>query len=98
MLERAVEEGQDTSNGHATASTAAAGLLPIVEQVDPRLVPEALGRTLALRPPLRSSDRRDAIAAHYAVAALSDAQVAAAVARYDHAAAAPCSTPAPWTC
>jgi beta-lactamase regulating signal transducer with metallopeptidase domain/protocatechuate 3,4-dioxygenase beta subunit len=81
VLERAVEEGQDMWNGLGSASTAAAGLLPIVEQVDPRLVSEALGRTLALRPPLRGSDTRDAIAA------LSDAQVAAAVARYDHVAA-----------
>ncbi len=81
MLERAVDEGQDMWNGLGAAGAAAAGLLPIVEQVDPRLVPEALGRTLALRPPLRGSDTRDAIAA------LSDAQVAAAVARYDHVAA-----------
>jgi hypothetical protein len=44
-------------------------------------VPEALGRTLALRPPLRGSDTRDGIAA------LSNAQVAAAVARYDGEAA-----------
>jgi hypothetical protein len=81
VLELAVEEGQDMWNGLGTASTAAAGLLPIAEQVDPRLVPEALGRTLALRPPLRGPDARDGIAA------LSDAQVAAAVARYDHVAA-----------
>jgi hypothetical protein len=81
VLERAVEEGVDMWNGLGTASTAAAGLLPIAEQVDPRLVPEALGRTLALRPPLRGSDTRDTIAA------VSDTQVAAAVARYDHLAA-----------
>lgn len=81
VLEQSVEEGTDSWNGLGTASTAAAGLLPIVEQVDPRLVHEALGRTLALRPPLRGHDARDA------VAALSDAQVAAAVARYDHVAA-----------
>lgn len=81
VLERAVEEGEDLWNGLGAASTAAAGLLPIAEQVDARLVPELIGRTLALRQPLRSPDQRDA------VAALSDAQVAAAVARYDHLAA-----------
>jgi hypothetical protein len=81
VLEQSVDEGQDMWNGLGTAGTAAAGLLPIAEQVDPRLVPEALGRTLALRPPLRGSDTRDGIAA------LTDAQVAPAVARYDHLAA-----------
>jgi hypothetical protein len=44
-------------------------------------VPEALGRTLALRPPLRGPDTRDGIAA------LTDVQVAAAVARFDREAA-----------
>ncbi len=81
VLERAVEEGEDSWNGLGAASTAAAGLLPIAEAVDARLLPELIGRTLALRQPLRGPDERDA------VAALSDAQVAAAVARYDHLAA-----------
>jgi hypothetical protein len=53
----------------------------MAEAIDPRLVPEALGRTLALRPPLRGADTRDHIAA------LTNAQVAAALARYDRSAA-----------
>ncbi len=77
LLARAVEYDQDHWDGLGTASTAAAGLLPIVEQVDPRLVREYLGRTLALRPPLRGTDTREGIAD------LSNAQVAAMVARYD---------------
>ncbi|MEJ7639846.1 MAG: hypothetical protein WKF75_18215 [Singulisphaera sp.] len=77
MLTKAVEDGRDRWDGLGTASTAAAGLLPIVEQVGPRLVRAHLGRTLALRPPLRGPDTREGIAD------LSDAQVAAMVARHD---------------
>ena len=59
------------------ACTAAAGLLPIVEQVDPTLVREYLWRTLAMRPPLRSGDDRDGIPL------IAGTRVAAMVACYD---------------
>ncbi len=59
------------------ACTAAAGLLPVVEQVDPSLVREYLWRTLAMRPPLRSGDARDGIPL------VAGTRVAAMVARYD---------------
>ncbi len=81
ILERVVEDGKDQWDGLGTACTAAAGLLPMVEEINPSLLPEYLGRTLALRPPLRGSDTRDGIAD------LSNAQVAAMVARYDGEAA-----------
>ena len=52
VLDQAVDSGNDDWDGLGMACTAAAGLLPIVEQVDARLLPEFLWRTLALRPPI----------------------------------------------
>jgi hypothetical protein len=62
VLQEAVESRKDMWDGLSMACTAAAGLLPIIEQVDPSLVPEYLWRTLALRPALRAGDTRDGIA------------------------------------
>jgi hypothetical protein len=61
------------------ACTAAAGLLPLVEQVDARRLPEFLWRTLALRPPIPGPKGRDGISD------LAAASVAAMAARYDRA-------------
>lgn len=47
-------------------------LLPVAEAIDPRLVPEFLWRTIALRPPVPSAD-----------ADWRDAQLAVTLARYD---------------
>ncbi len=61
------------------ACTAAAGLLPIIEQVDARRLREFLWRTLALRPPIPGPNGRDGISD------LAAPQVAAMAARYDRA-------------
>ena len=53
--------GNDDWDGLGMACTAAAGLLPIIEQVDARLLPEYLMRTLALRPPIPGPNGRDGI-------------------------------------
>ena len=63
------------------ACTVAAGLLPIVEQVDASLVPENLWRTLAMRPPWRGGDTSRRIPL------IAGSRVAAMVARYDRDAA-----------
>jgi beta-lactamase regulating signal transducer with metallopeptidase domain len=78
VLDQAAGTKEDQWDGLGMACTAAAGLLPIVEQIDPGLVPEYLWRTLALRPPLRSGDSRDGIVL------IANTRVAAMVARYDH--------------
>jgi len=77
MLEQVAAGNQDLWNGLSMACTAAAGLLPIVEQVDPSLVRECLWRTLAMRPPLRSGDSREGIPL------IAGSRVAAMVACYD---------------
>ena len=77
MLEKVAGGNQDQWDGLSMACTAAAGLLPIVEQVDPRRVQECLWRTLAMRPPLRSGDVRDGIPL------IAGTRVAAMVACYD---------------
>jgi protocatechuate 3,4-dioxygenase beta subunit len=77
LLEQVAGSKEDQWDGLSMACTAAAGLLPIVEMVDPRMVREYLWRTLAIRPPLRGGDGRDAIAL------IAGARVAAMVARYD---------------
>jgi beta-lactamase regulating signal transducer with metallopeptidase domain/protocatechuate 3,4-dioxygenase beta subunit len=77
VLERVAGGDQDQWDGLNMACTVAAGLLPIVEQIDPSLVREYLWRTLAMRPPLRPRDERDGIAL------IAGSRVAAMVARYD---------------
>ncbi len=77
VLDAAVDSDKDNWNGLGMACTAAAGLLPIVEQVDAQRIPEFIWRTLALRPPLRPRiPGPDGIADHAA------ARVAAMVGRY----------------
>ncbi len=78
VLDQAVEARKDDWDGLGMACTAAAGLLPIVEQVDPRRLSEFIWRTLALRPPIPGPNGRDGIAD------IADARVAASLARYDH--------------
>ena len=56
---------------------AAASLLPMVEQIDARLVPEFLGRTLALRPTIPGPMDPDA------AVDMTNACLAAMIARYD---------------
>lgn len=77
VLEKVADGKEDQWDGLNMACTAAAGLLPIVEQVDPSLVREYLWRTLAMRPPLRSGDERDGIPL------IAGSRVAAMVACYD---------------
>ncbi len=77
LLEQVAGGKQDQWDGLGMACTAAAGLLPIVEQVDPSRVRECLWRTLAMRPPLRSGDSRDGIPL------IAGSRVAAVVACYD---------------
>ena len=77
VLEQVAGGKQDQWDGLSMACTAAAGLLPIVEQVDPCRVREHLWRTLAMRPPLRSGDNRDGIPL------IAGSRVAAMVACYD---------------
>ena len=61
MLDQAVEARKDDWDGLGMACTAAAGLLPIVEQVDARRLSEFIWRTLALRPPIPGPNGRDGI-------------------------------------
>jgi hypothetical protein len=77
VLDQAVESRHDDWDGLGMACTAAAGLLPIVEQVDAGRLPEFIWRTLALRPPIPGPNGRDGISD------LAGARVAAALARYD---------------
>ena len=79
VLDEAVASHQDDWNGLGMACTAAAGLLPIIEQVDARRLPEFIWRTLALRPPIPGPNGRDGISD------LAATQVAAMAARYDRA-------------
>jgi tetratricopeptide (TPR) repeat protein len=77
VLEQAVEARKDDWDGLGMACTAAAGLLPIVEQVDARRISEFIWRTLALRPPIPGPNGRDGISD------IADARVAVMLARYD---------------
>ena len=77
VLDQAVDERKDDWDGLGMACTAAAGLLPIVEQVDARRLSEYSWRTLALRPPIPGPNGRDGISD------IADARVAAMMARYD---------------
>jgi hypothetical protein len=77
-LDDAVEARKDDWDGLGMACTAAAGLLPIVEQVDGRRLSEFIWRTLALRPPIPGPNGRDGISD------IADARLAAMLARYDH--------------
>jgi hypothetical protein len=79
VLDQAVESRKDDWDGLRMACTAAAGLLPLVEQVDARRLSEFVWRTLALRPPIPGPNGRDGISD------IADARVAAILARYDHA-------------
>jgi beta-lactamase regulating signal transducer with metallopeptidase domain len=79
VLDQAVTSGSDDWDGLGMACTAGAGLLPIVEQVDTRLVPEYLMRTLALRPPIPGPRGRDGISD------LANARLVSLFARYDQA-------------
>jgi beta-lactamase regulating signal transducer with metallopeptidase domain len=79
VLEQAVASGTDDWDGLGMACTAGAGLLPIVEQVDARLIPEYLMRTLALRPPIPGPRGRDGIAD------IANSLLAALISRYDRA-------------
>jgi beta-lactamase regulating signal transducer with metallopeptidase domain len=81
VLNQAVASRNDDWDGLGMACTAAAGLLPIVEQIDGRLVPEYLWRTLALRPPIPGPNGRDGISD------IANARVAAMASRYDVASA-----------
>ena len=80
VLDQAVATGNDDWDGLNMACTAAAGLLPIVEQIDARLVREYLWRTLALRPPIPGPKGRDGISD------LASARIAQMVVSYDRAA------------
>ncbi|QEH37771.1 Regulatory protein BlaR1 [Aquisphaera giovannonii] len=77
LLDATSRGNQDQWDGLAMACTAAAGLLPIVEEVDPTRVREAIWRTLAMRPAYRGDDGRAEIPL------IAGARVAAMVARYD---------------
>jgi len=79
VLDQAVASGKDDWDGLGMACTAAAGLLPIVEQVDARLLPEYLWRTLALRPPIPGPKGRESISD------IANAGIAAMATRYDRA-------------
>jgi hypothetical protein len=79
VLDGAVLADKDDWDGLGMACTAAAGLLPIIEQVDASRLPEFLWRVLALRPPIPGPHGRDGIADTAA------ARVAAMAARYDRA-------------
>ena len=78
VLDEAAASRSDDWDGLGMACTAGVGLLPIIEQVDARLVPEFLSRALALRPPIPGATGNDGI---YDIASL--AIVATMVARYD---------------
>ena len=77
VLEQAVASGIDDWDGLGMACTSAAGLLPIIEQVDSRLLREYLWRTLALRPPIPGPKGRDGISD------IADGDIATRAARYD---------------
>ncbi|WP_165230107.1 M56 family metallopeptidase [Aquisphaera insulae] len=77
VLETASRGDQDQWDGLGMACTSAAGLLPLVEEVDPTKVREYLWRTLAMRPPFQGKDPREGITL------LASSRVAAMVARYD---------------
>ncbi len=77
LLEKAVASGIDDWDGLGVACTTAAGLLPIIEQVDARLLAEYLWRTLALRPPIPGPKGRDGISD------IAAADIATRAARYD---------------
>jgi beta-lactamase regulating signal transducer with metallopeptidase domain len=77
VLNQAVEARKDDWDRLGMACTAAAGLLPIVTQVDPRRLSEFVWRTLALRPPIPGPNGRDGISN------IANARVAAMIARYD---------------
>jgi beta-lactamase regulating signal transducer with metallopeptidase domain len=80
VLDEAAASRSDQWDGLGMACTAGAGLLPIVEQVDARLVPEFLSRALALRPPIPGATGGEGV---YDIAT---AIVATMVARYDRSA------------
>ena len=77
VLDEAVASNQDDWNGLSMACTAAAGLLPIIERVDARRLPEFLWRVLALRPPIPGPNGREGIFD------IASARVAVMAARYD---------------
>ncbi len=79
VLEQAVASGTDDWDGLGMACTAGAGLLPIVEQVDGRLIPEYVMRTLALRLPIPGPMGREGISD------IANALLASMIARYDRA-------------
>jgi beta-lactamase regulating signal transducer with metallopeptidase domain/protocatechuate 3,4-dioxygenase beta subunit len=81
VLDQAVTSRNDDWDGLGMACTAAAGLLPIVEQIDVRLLPQYLWRTLALRPPIPGPNGRDGISD------IANARVAAMASRFDVASA-----------
>ena len=77
VLDEAVASREDHWDGLGMACTAGAGLLRIVEQVDARLIPEFLGRALALSPPSPEKDGSEE--AHDIASAI----MAMMLARYD---------------
>jgi hypothetical protein len=77
VLDQAVASRKDDWDGLGMACTAAAGLLPIVEQVDAQQLSESLWRMLALRPPIPGPNGRAGISD------IANARVAAMAARYD---------------
>jgi beta-lactamase regulating signal transducer with metallopeptidase domain len=77
VLDHSVDERKDDWDGLGMACTAAAGILPIVEQVDAERLPEFVWRTLSLRPPIPGPNLREGISD------LANARVAAMLARYD---------------
>jgi hypothetical protein len=78
LLEDANRSDHDMWNGLTMACTTAAGLLPIVERVDPTLLIPCIWRTLVMRPALRpEGDPREQIPL------IADLRVAAMIARYD---------------
>jgi hypothetical protein len=77
VLDETVEARKDDWDGLGKACTAAAGLLPIVEQVDARRLSEFIGHTLALRPPIVGPNGSDGISD------IAAARVEVMMARYD---------------
>jgi RNA polymerase sigma factor (sigma-70 family) len=77
VLQQLVESKKDQFNGLHGAASIAGSLLPVAEQIDPRLVPEFFWRTLSFRlPPPEDDDP-------YFLKEYSDAALALALARYD---------------
>jgi hypothetical protein len=79
ILQTAVETGKDRYTGHHSAASVAGCLLPVAEQLDPRLVPEFFWQAVSFRLP-RPDDEDQVWQAD-----LSDAFLSLTLARYDRA-------------